>query len=117
GIRAISTDQAKLSIYAAERFADHLLTLVIINKSKTDLKSVLTVQGHSTTKTEGLISSEYVHLGPYAQVYRYSGTDLKEIVRRPDQPVKSDGFTAEYAAHSATMIILPINRTYGGLTQ
>jgi len=115
GIHAVSTDQAKLSIYAAERSADHLLTLVIINKSKMDLKSVLKVQGHHKTEKQGVISFEDVELGAYAQVYRYSGSDLKEIVRRPDQPVKPGGFTAEYAARSATIIVLPISRTFGGL--
>jgi len=115
GIHATSTDQAKLSIYAAERTADHLLTLVVINKTKTDMKSVLTIKGHRTTEKPRLITIEDVELGPYAQVYRYSGMDLKEIVWRPDQPVKSGGFTAEYAARSATMIVLPISRTVGGI--
>ena len=73
GIHAVSTDQAKLSIYAAERSAAHLLTLVIINKSKRDLKSVLTIKGHRMTEKVNLITIEDVELGPYAQVYRYCG--------------------------------------------
>ncbi|MEZ4682979.1 MAG: glycoside hydrolase family 44 protein, partial [Caldilineaceae bacterium] len=44
-VRAVSSDQEALSIYGAERSGDGALTLVIINKSSSDLSAGLTVLG------------------------------------------------------------------------
>ena len=91
-VRSVSTDQGQLAIYGAERTADHALTLVIINKSETDLTSTLSLKGFKAAAS--------------AQVYRFSSADAKAMVRQPDQAVQAGGFTAAYPARSASIIIL-----------
>ena len=72
-IAAASSDQGKLSIYAAQRSADHVVTIVVMNKTFGDLKSDVVVEGVKTAKS--------------AKVYAYSNADLKEIRELPDADV------------------------------
>ena len=92
-IRANSTDQARLAIYAAHRQSDQALTLVIINKTGEELNSALNL----------------VNFNPAANalVYRYSTANLSAIVRQPDLPVAATGFSLAYPANSITLIVLP----------
>jgi hypothetical protein len=91
-VRSSSADQVQLSIYGAERTTDHALTLVIINKSETDLTSTVALKGFQPA--------------PLAQVYRYSAADPKAIVHQQDRPVGPGGFTADFPARSATLMLL-----------
>jgi len=93
GVHAASTDQDRLSIYAAQRDSDNALTLMIINKT-----------GNSLTSTVSLANFQP---GANAQVYRYSNTNLAAIIHEADQPVDSDGFTAVFPANSITLVIIP----------
>lgn len=92
-VQASSTDQGRLSVYAAERASDGALTLMIVNKSGEGLSSPLTLSGFSPASQ--------------AQVYRYSAASLGAIVREADQPVTGGGFTATYPANSVTLVVVP----------
>ena len=92
GVRATSADQARLAVFAAERASDHALTLIVLNKSTTDLTSALTLSSfHSSGK---------------ARVFRFSDASLTAIRPQADQAVGVAGFTATYPARSATLIVL-----------
>jgi hypothetical protein len=56
-VRSASADQGKLAIYGAQRTSDGSLTLMVINKTKEDLRSELSLSGFDP--------------GGSAQVYRY----------------------------------------------
>lgn len=91
-ISAVSADQDKLSIYAAQRNSDEALTLVVINKTFDALASDVGLAGFSAF--------------PWAGVYQYSQADLTAITRMPDQLVSSSGFSAEFPGNSITLLVL-----------
>lgn len=64
-LTASSADQGKLSIYAARRNKDHVLTVVAINKTFGDL-------------TDDVVLEHFRAKGS-AKLYQYSGVDLKRI--------------------------------------
>jgi hypothetical protein len=92
-VHAASADQEKLSIYAARRSSDGALTLVVINKTATPLTSELTLSNFAPAS--------------WAQVYRYSATNLAAIVQAADQAVSAAGFSAAFPANSITLFIIP----------
>ncbi len=92
-VRAASADQEKLAIYAAQRASDNALTLMIINKTGTELTSTATISNFTPA--------------PAAQVYRYSAENLGAIVQQPDQAINPNGFTAMFPASSVTLYIIP----------
>jgi len=92
-IQAVSTDQDQLAVYAAQRGADAALTLMIINKTGADLVSPVALTNFVPASS--------------AQVYSYSAQDLTCIIRQPDQPVSSTGFTATYPANTITLVVIP----------
>ncbi len=92
-VRTTSTDQARLSAYAAQRTADGALTLMVINKTANDLTSPVSLAGFAA---RGI-----------AAVYRYSGASPGAIVRVADQPVGKSGFSASFPANSITLLVMP----------
>jgi len=92
-VRSASTDQGLLSIYGADRTRDGTLTMVIINKTNKNLTSNLSLKGF---KPAGK-----------AQVYTYSGGNLRAIVRQSDLGVSAAGFGATYPANSMTLVAIP----------
>lgn len=88
---AESSDQAKLSVYAARRSSDEYLTVVVINKSGQNLTGSITLSGYTPA--------------PQAAVYRYTADDLSQIVRLPDQAVSAE-FTADFPPASITLFEL-----------
>lgn len=95
-LHSVSADQGKLAVYGAVRSADHVVTLVIINKTTTDLTSALALAGFKP--------------GSAAKVFRYSAANLADITPQPDQAVGKTGFTAMYPARSLTLIAIPRSR-------
>jgi hypothetical protein len=91
-VKATSSNQDQLSIYAAERSSDHALTIIVINKTAGDLTSPIDIAG--------------LALPSSAAVYRYSAANLNAIVRLPDQPVSGSGFSATYPANSIMLFVL-----------
>jgi hypothetical protein len=92
-VLASSADQGQLAIYGAQRSSDNALTLMLINKTGSDLTSSLSLSGFSP--------------GATAKVYRYSPANLNAIVAQPDQVVNASGFSATYPANSITLVVIP----------
>lgn len=90
-VMAESSDQAKLSVYAARRSSDEHLTVVIINKSGHDLTGRITLTGYTPASQ--------------AAVYRYAADNLSQIERLPDQVVSAE-FTADFSPESITLFEL-----------
>ncbi|MEZ4710948.1 MAG: glycoside hydrolase family 44 protein [Caldilineaceae bacterium] len=99
-VQAASSDQAKLSIYAAQRTGDGALTLVIINKSGAAQTATLSIANLAGAQT--------------AQVYRYSAANLAAIAHLPDQSLSGNGFTASYPTDSITVLV--VNPGAGNVT-
>jgi sugar lactone lactonase YvrE len=91
-VQATSSDQSKLSIYAAQRTGDNALTLMIINKTGDNLNANLTVAN--------------LALAPAARVYRYSAADLTAIQQLPDIALTGNGLNATFPANSITLLQL-----------
>ncbi len=91
-VQATSSNQEKLSIYAAERSSDNAITLLVINKTG------------SSVQAQVSISPPVVR---NAQVFRYSPANLAAIQRLPDQPLISTGFSAAFPANSITLFVVP----------
>jgi hypothetical protein len=92
-VRATSTDQGTLAIYAAQRAGDNALTLIVINKTGTAQTSPVTLNGFTPATS--------------AQVYRYSTANLNAIVAQPAQPIAPSGFSATFPANSITLVVIP----------
>lgn len=92
-VRAESTDQARLSVYAAQRNTDFALTIVVVNKAFETLDASLQIQGVASASA--------------AEVYRYSNADLTRIVRESDQPVSENLIAASFPAQSITLFVVP----------
>jgi Glycoside hydrolase family 44/PASTA domain len=91
-VQSQSANQSQLAVYGAQRSSDGALTLVVVNKSSSELTSDVGLAGF----TPG---------GP-AQVWRWTGT-ASGIQRMPDQAVAAGGFTGTFAPRSMTMIVIP----------
>ncbi len=91
-VEALSGNQGKLSIYAARRSSDGALTLVVINKTNSDLRSRVSLHGVAPS-------------GP-AAVFAYSGRDLHSIVHGANQNVTPSGFTRTFPAASITLLVV-----------
>jgi len=93
-VQAVSSNQANLAVYAAQRTVDKALTVVIINKQTTTQTGVVTLAGFS--------------LPDVAAVYRYSTANLSSIEHLADQPLAANGFSGSFPASSITLLeILP----------
>ncbi len=91
-IRAASTDQSQLSIYAAQRTSDQAVTVMIINKTGGGLNTSLALTGFSAASG--------------ARVFRYSSADLTHIVRQADLVITSNVLGLTAPANSITLIEL-----------
>jgi len=92
GVLAASDDQGQLSVYAAER-SDKALTVIVINKTTSDLTSPLELGNFSGSGV--------------ANVYRYSSADLTRITREEDLGYSGNSITATFPANSITLLVLP----------
>lgn len=92
-VSASSADQSQLAIYAAQRFGDGALTLVVINKTAGALTGDVSLAGFTPAAA--------------AEVYGYSNANLNAIVREANQPVGAGGFSASFPANSITLIVIP----------
>jgi len=91
-IQAVSGDQDKLAIYAAQRQTDKALTIIVINKTGQTLTSNVALANFAPQAN--------------AQVYRYSAANLNAIVQQADQAVIASGFAASFPANSITLLVL-----------
>jgi len=91
-VRAVSADQGQLAIYGAQRSNDGAVTLMVINKTASDLTSSLALSGFTPASS--------------AQVYRYSAANLSAIQPQAPVPVTATGFSMTYAANSLTLVVM-----------
>jgi hypothetical protein len=87
-----SADQSALAVYGAERSRDGALTLVVINKTFTDLTSTLALRGFAP--------------GSAAQVWRWAGVG-GGITRVSDQSLSESGFSATFPNRSISVVVIP----------
>lgn len=88
-LKATSTDQDKLSIYAAKRVNDGALTIIVINKAGQDITAALALQNAPEAKQ--------------AHVFRYSAADLTKIAKGDDIAIADDTLNATFPADSITL--------------
>jgi hypothetical protein len=101
GVRAISEDQARLAVYAAQR-VDGALTMLVINKTLSTLAAPVSLAGFEGSAT--------------AAVYRYCPANLHAIVREADQTVTPAGFEVVLPPQSLTLFVLPPDPVTPALT-
>jgi len=94
-LAASSADQSKLAIYAAERTSDHMLTVLVLNKSFGDLSGSIALTTPATT----------------AQVYQYSNANLAAINHLADTTLTTNAgspstVTATFPAQSITLFVM-----------
>jgi hypothetical protein len=92
GVSAVSADQSLLSVYAAQRSSDSVLTVMVVNKTGNDLTSSLSLANFSPASS--------------AKVFSYSAANLTAIQPQPSQTVTPTGFTATFPANSATLFVI-----------
>jgi hypothetical protein len=92
-VHAASSDQGRLSAYAAQRAGDGAMTVMVINKTGGGLTSAVSLGGFTP--------------GASAQVWRYSSANLGAIVHAPDVPVTGSALTATFPATSITLLVIP----------
>ena len=90
-VRAVSSDQDKLSIYAALRGGDGALTIMVINKTGGALASHVQIGG--------------LGAGATAQVYRYSSANLSAIASLGAAPA-GGGPQMDFPANSITLLTI-----------
>lgn len=89
-VRAVSTDQATLSVYAAERSTDGAITIIVINKSFVAQNNIsLSLAGFTPEDT--------------AEVWRYSSANLSQIVSS-SATLSGSSLTMSYPADSITLL-------------
>ncbi len=90
-VQAASSNQGQLAIYGAERTADGVLTLVVINKTAAAIQTTLSLANFAGTS---------------ASVYSYSGSNLSQITAEASVPVLSGTINTTYPAYSATVLAI-----------
>ncbi len=99
-VQALSSDQETLSIYAAERSEDNVVTVMVINKKPASVISTLQLAG--------------VHTASIAEVYRYGSANLQGIERLSNEVVADSKITTTYPGNSITLLVLPYENGGGG---
>jgi hypothetical protein len=92
-VLASSSDQGKLSVYAAQRARDGSLTLMVVNKTAQPLTSPLAVRRFAAS---GVV-----------QRWTYSAARPRAIVRGSNLTLRSGSVSATYPASSVTLLVLP----------
>jgi hypothetical protein len=87
-VRATSSDEARLSVFAAER-GDGALTIIVLNKTAGEIVAGVSVEGFK---------------GRRGRVFEYSGAAMSGIVRRGDWVVGKGGVRRGFPGYSATVI-------------
>src|SRR5271170_3473807 len=91
-VSARSSNPAELSIYGATRSSDGALTLVVLNKTTSAIRTELSLDNFSGAGS--------------AAIYSYSNANLTQITSGGNVPVVSNSLNYSYPAYSATMIVI-----------
>ena len=89
GVRATTSRQRRLSVYAAQHGADGAVTVMVLNKTGHDLRSRLRLR--------------HFRARAHAATYAYVGHGIQ---RQSATQVSSGGFTRTYPADSITLVVL-----------
>ncbi|MDE3164624.1 MAG: hypothetical protein KGN36_02375, partial [Acidobacteriota bacterium] len=92
GVQASSADPGSLAVYAALR-ADLNLTVMVINKTATDLAAPLSLANFPA--------------GASAHVWQYSGAGLDAIRQQPDTSAAGGVINTIFPAYSITLLVIP----------
>ena len=92
-VRAASSNQGQLAVYAATRGSDGALTILVLNKTGSSIRSPIRLR-----HVAGLQA---------ARVFRYSPAHLHEIVRGGALAEDHGRLTTTYPASSITLLVLP----------
>nr|AGZ87466.1 endoglucanase MgCel44 [uncultured microorganism] len=98
-VEAVSSDQEKLAVYAAERSSDNALTLLVINKSSSPLTADLSIINRPSS------------LSTMGQIYRYSAGAPNTIVTAADLSLAGDSTQTTFPASSITLIVVQSSPT------
>ncbi len=91
-ISATTSDADTLSIFAAQR-SDMALTVLVLNKTSAAIADTVSLANFTPAGA--------------AQVWQYSSTNLKSILRMNDLPVTSGAIAATFPAYSMTLFVVP----------
>ncbi|MBB5343377.1 Ig-like domain repeat protein [Tunturibacter empetritectus] len=88
-VDAASSDQSQLSVYAAQRTSDSVVTILILNKTGAAISTTVALTGVSLPAT--------------ASVYSYSSANLQQIVSETNAPINNETIAYSFAGYSATL--------------
>ena len=91
-VSASSTDQAQLSVYGAQRMTDQVVTILVINKTKSAITTRMKIAGISFPQA--------------VSVFTYSGANLRQIVSNSPTPISNGSITYSFPQYSATLFTL-----------
>jgi hypothetical protein len=104
-VSAASSNQADVSVYAAQRSRDHALTVIVINKTTGALSCPLSIKGLARSAR--------------AKVYQYGQADPTAIVKEPGQVFRHGRATVTLPGYSITEFVIPasgLSRRAGALS-
>src|SRR3984885_9841957 len=86
---ATSSDQSQLSVYAAQRSSDGVVTILILNKTSAAISTTLALAGTTLPTT--------------VSVYSYSSANLQQIVSGTKVAIDNGAITYGFPGYSATL--------------
>jgi hypothetical protein len=91
-VTARSSNQGRLSMYAATRGSDGALTMMVVNKTRSTIPSTLTVKNFAGASK--------------AAVYRYSSAHTTKIVKTTSVKLRSGAIKTGFPGNSITLLVL-----------
>jgi hypothetical protein len=91
-IRAVSSDEGSLSLYAAQRTSDNAVTILAINKTTASIRSAIALVNLS--------------LPSAAQVYVYSAANLTSIVQSANAAIAAGTLAYTFPSYTAVMFVV-----------
>jgi hypothetical protein len=88
-VDATSSDQTQLSVYAAQRSTDNVVTILILNKTAAAISTTLTLSGVTLPNT--------------AAVYSYTSANLQQIVSGASASIDNGTINQSFPGYSATL--------------
>ena len=92
-LSAASSDPDRLAIFAAERSADGVLTLMVINKSEQNLAGELRLRNFTRNFSA-------------LQAFRYSASQPDAILSLPPERIQSNALRQLFPPNSITLLVL-----------
>jgi hypothetical protein len=92
-VRAVSSNQGRLAVYAATRGSDGAMTVMVVNKTGSSIRTPMQLRHFAAGQT--------------AHVFRYSSVRPHAIVRGAAVAVDRRHLTTTYPASSLTLLVLP----------